>query len=281
LHTGGVHNHNAVNSWNVSIWTDGVLVTTAWYGTTSDQRIKKNIQPVASMLETINKIEIMSFDFIDSANNKRDECGVIAQQLETIFPNAVDTSIGVIPCYLKFATSQIVVEDDVHILFDYDHNDVEQQFKVGDKIKIHAGQKTATIDKDKGSHHVVVKSIINGGFITEKWKDYDVNDGVFVYGKEVDDFRNVDKEQLGILALKGVQELSSSVSSLNGTCASLQAANAATSSQIAALHGTCAALQAVNALLQQENTQLKSQVAALLQSQASLVAWAQAQGFSG
>jgi cell division protein FtsB len=83
----------------------------------------------------------------------------------------------------------------------------------------------------------------------------------------VDDFRNVDKEQLGILALKGVQELSSSVASLNGTCASLQAANA---------------------LLQQENAQLKSQVtdlqaanAAASSQMAALMDWARAQGFSG
>ena len=294
LHTGGVHNHNSAWSWNVSIWTDGVLVTSAWYGTVSDQRIKKNIQPVGPMLETINKIEIVSFDFIDEPNNKRDECGIIAQQLETVFPNAVDTSIGVIPCYLKFATNQHNVGDDVHILFEYDNNDVQQQFKVGDKIKIHAGQKTATVDKDKGSHHVVVKSMIDGGFITEKWKDYEAEDGVFVHGKEVDDFRNVDKEQLGILALKGVQELSSSVAALNGTCAALQAANATTSSHLAALNGTCATLQAAEALLQQENAQLKSQMATLngtcasLQAanaatssqMAALMAWAQAQGYS-
>jgi hypothetical protein len=274
LHSGGAHMHSAHGTWEVAIWAEKAIVTTYWFGTVSDQRIKKNIQPVGTMLETINKIEIMSFDFIDSANNKRDECGVIAQQLETVFPNAVDTSTGVIPCYLKFATSQYLVNGDVYILFDYDHNDVQQQFKVGDNIKIHAGQKTDTIDKDKGSHHVVVKSIIDGGFITAPWKDYDENDGVFLHGKEVDDFRNVDKEQLGILALKGVQELSSSVTSL-------QAANAAASSQMTALHGTCASLQ-------QENTQLKSQVeslssshAALLESHAALLAWAQAQGFSG
>lgn len=229
--------HGAYGTWPVSIWTDGMLVTSQWYGTVSDRRIKKNIQPVGSMLETINKIEIMSFDFIDSANNKRDECGIIAQQIETVFPNAIDTSTGVIPCYLKLATSQYLVEDDIHILFDYDHTDTQQQFKVGDKIKIHAGQKTDTIDKDKGSHHVIVKSIIDGGFTTEKWKDYEADDGVFVYGKEVDDFRNVDKEQLGVLALKGVQELSSMIT-----------------------------------VIQQENIELKSQVTTLSANYASLLA---------
>jgi hypothetical protein len=240
---GGVPYHNNTGTWNVAIWTEQPIITTVWFGTVSDRRIKKNIQPVGDMLETINKIEIMSFDFIDAPNNKRDECGVIAQQLETVFPNAVDTSAGFVPCYLKFATSQYLVNDDVHILFDYDHTDAQQQFKVGDKIKIHAGQKTDTIDKDKGSHHVIVKSIIDGGFIIEKWKDYEEEDTVFLHGKEVNDFRNVDKEQLGVLALKGVQELSSMVSTL-------QAVNAATSSQMDAL--------------QQENTQLKSQLADVL-----------------
>ena len=242
LHLTGATLHNQSGTWSVAIWADRAIVTSYWFGTVSDRRIKKNIQPVGSMLETINKIEIVSFDFIDELNNKRDECGVIAQQIETVFPNAVDTSIGVIPCYLKFATSQYLLDDDVHILFDYDHTDSQQNIKVGDKIKINAGQNTA----DKGSHHVVVKSIIDGGFITEKWKEYDANDGVFLHGKEVDDFRNVDKEQLGILALKGVQELSSMVSTL-----------------------------------QSENIQLKSQVASLSTSHANLLAWAQSQGFSG
>jgi uncharacterized small protein (DUF1192 family) len=121
------------------------------------------------------------------------------------------------------------VDDNVHILFDYDPTDTQQQFKVGDKIKIHAGQKTDTVEKDKGSHHVVVKSIIDGGFVIEKWKDYEEEDTVFLHGKEVNDFRNVDKEQLGVLALKGVQELSSMVT-----------------------------------VLQSENTQLKSQLANIL-----------------
>ena len=244
----GVPYHNAVGTWNVAIWTEQPIVTTVWFGTTSDRRIKKNIQPVGPMLETINKIEIMSFDFIDEPNNKRDECGVIAQQLETVFPNAVDTSAGFVPCYLKFATSQHLVNDDVHILFDYDSTDSQQNFKVGDKIKIHAGQNSD--DKDKGSHHVIVKSIIDGGFVIEKWKDYEEDDTVFLHGKEVNDFRNVDKEQLGVLALKGVQELSSMVTTL-------QAANAATSSQMAALNGTCAVLQS-------ENIQLKSQLTNIL-----------------
>jgi len=244
LVAGGLPYHNGYGTWPVAIWSDAAIVTTMWFGTVSDQRIKKNIQPVGDMLEIINMIEIVSFDFIDEPNNKRDECGVIAQQLETVFPNAVDKSIGVIPCYLKFATSQHNVGDDVHILFDYDSTDPQQNFKVGDKIKIHAGQKTDTEDKDKGSHHVVVKSIIDGGFITEKWKDYDAEDGVFLHGKEVDDFRNVDKEQLGVLALKGVQELSSMVSALNGTCAALQQENIQLKSQLTNILSRLEALEA-------------------------------------
>jgi len=259
MHPGGVAFHNASGTWAVSIWAEQAIVTSYWFGTVSDRRIKKNIKPVGSMLETINKIEIVSFDFIDEPNNKRDECGVIAQQIETVFPNAVDTSIGVIPCYLKLATSQYLVDNDLYIFFDYDSTDPQQNFKAGDKIKINAGQNTA----DKGSHHVVVKSIIDGGFITEKWKDYEENDGVFIYGKEVDDFRNVDKEQLGILALKGVQELSSMVSTLNGTCAALQQENVELKSQVATLSASMAGLSASYASLSASYASLLARLEAL------------------
>jgi hypothetical protein len=52
---------------------------------------------------------------------------------------------------------------------------------------------------------------VGSDFIVVEWEHNVVLDGlsVFVYGKEVDDFRNVDKEQLGVMAIKGIQELHS------------------------------------------------------------------------
>ena len=175
----------------------------------SDQRIKKNIQPVSSMLPVIDQIEVVSFDMIDSIGNPRNECGVIAQQVEQVFPNAVDRTQGIIPCYMTHAISQQEVEGEVHILFSYDPLNKDQTFKEGDKIKlVLATSQENGNPKDKDIDNiVVVKRVLMNGFVTDKWKDYDSTDLVFVYGKEVPDLRHVDQEQLGVLGLRGVQEL--------------------------------------------------------------------------
>jgi hypothetical protein len=57
------------------------------YGTTSDQRLKKNIVDAGSALEKINSIRIRSFDWIET--NTSNDFGVIAQELETVAPECV------------------------------------------------------------------------------------------------------------------------------------------------------------------------------------------------
>jgi hypothetical protein len=57
------------------------------YGTTSDQRLKKNIVDADSALEKINSIRIRSFDWVETSN--KSDFGVIAQELETVAPECV------------------------------------------------------------------------------------------------------------------------------------------------------------------------------------------------
>lgn len=95
----GVPNHNAWGTWQVSLYARQVILTDNFFGTISDIRTKKNIKPCGSMLSIINQIEIVSFDFIDP-RNMSDDCGVIAQQLISVFPNAVSKTNGFIPCFL-------------------------------------------------------------------------------------------------------------------------------------------------------------------------------------
>ena len=60
------------------------------YNTTSDQRLKENIVDAPSSLNTINNIQIRSFDWKETGNHV--EHGVIAQELHDVFPDAV--SVG-------------------------------------------------------------------------------------------------------------------------------------------------------------------------------------------
>jgi len=68
--------------------TGGIVVggTSTAFNTTSDRRLKENIVNANSQLETIKNIQIREFDWI---NANKHEVGVIAQELEEVYPNAV------------------------------------------------------------------------------------------------------------------------------------------------------------------------------------------------
>ena len=59
------------------------------FNTTSDRRLKENIVDASSQLETINNIQVREFDWKYCGHH---QVGVIAQELETIVPDAV--SVG-------------------------------------------------------------------------------------------------------------------------------------------------------------------------------------------
>ena len=57
------------------------------YNTTSDQRLKENIVDAGSGLEKLSNVKIRAFDWID--NKIHSDFGVIAQELQTVAPEAV------------------------------------------------------------------------------------------------------------------------------------------------------------------------------------------------
>ena len=60
--------------------------TSVNFNTTSDERLKKNIVDASSQLDTIKNIKIREFDW---KKNDFHEVGVIAQEIKTVVPNAV------------------------------------------------------------------------------------------------------------------------------------------------------------------------------------------------
>ena len=57
------------------------------FNTTSDERLKENIRPSAKGLGDVMKIQVSDFNY--KSNPEHDETGFIAQQLYTVFPDAV------------------------------------------------------------------------------------------------------------------------------------------------------------------------------------------------
>lgn len=62
--------------------------TSGAYSALSDERMKKNIQPMTSMLDKINKLKPVSYTF-KTDNNNRLHLGFIAQDVQKIFPSFV------------------------------------------------------------------------------------------------------------------------------------------------------------------------------------------------
>jgi hypothetical protein len=188
-------------------------ISSSTFTTSSDIRIKKNIKLATSMLPIINQLEIVSFDFIDP-KYPSDDCGLIAQQVKDVFPNAITKTFGVIPCFfVKEKTHFIDENDNLVILFD-----TNEPVNIGDKIKILYGLNPAF----EAEVIVTVLKVVNGGFVCEKWDKYNNNVSILIYGKEVDDLHTIDKDKLGIMALKGLQKLDIIIKQQKQTISTLQ-----------------------------------------------------------
>ncbi|RZV55692.1 MAG: tail fiber domain-containing protein, partial [Flavobacteriaceae bacterium] len=58
------------------------------YSAVSDRRLKKNIEPLGTVLEKVNQLEVVDYNFIHQQESKK-YTGLIAQEVEVLFPNLV------------------------------------------------------------------------------------------------------------------------------------------------------------------------------------------------
>ncbi len=193
---------NSLNAWsntwgaNVSIFGMGSLLTGESFIAASDERVKKNIQPIADALDKIRLLDVVSYDRIDY-REKGVDAGVVARNVRSVLPKAVHTSRHMIPNIYLPAT-HMKIRSGVLVEVKCDDKDIKE----GSKVKL------MIVQGDKEIEHVSNMTNWTGSsFEVEEWKEYSEEDKVFAYGVEVDDFLNVDKEQVGILAAGAVKEL--------------------------------------------------------------------------
>jgi hypothetical protein len=125
---------------------------------------------------------------------------LIAQQVEEVFPNAVSITTDVIPDVFKMAT---VIEGFIAL---------STNLKVGEKVKL-IFENSEMIAK--------VIQVNDHGFVVDQYQDGDV----FVYGRQVEDFRTIDYEAIAMLnvsatqeSLKRIRELERQNKELKATC---------------------------------------------------------------
>ena len=245
LGSGGVG--GSATGMGTSLLIDGWGITRGAWGAISDKRIKKNIEPVTNIMSIIKQIEVVHYDYINR-NEGRDECSVIAQQLQQIFPNAISTQTDIIPNIIKYAT-HTKTNEMITILVAIDNTvDTQKDIVVGSTLKCYV---TGNDDSEREEQSVIHSiDIPNGIIVIPAWNNYVPEDKLFVYGTKVHDFLVVDKPQLGIMALQGVKEQQDIIDQQSTQLASQSTQLASQSTQLASQSTQLTTLQTQLATLQ-------------------------------
>jgi hypothetical protein len=163
----------------------------------SDARIKTNKKISNSIedLQTLLKLEITDYEYIDQVGKgKGVHKGLIAQQVESIFPQAVSQDTDFIPSIYTMASK---LEADL---------DKEQLSITIDKAhELQAGDLVRLIIDTKEVEKEVVQIIDSKTFVVKDWTE--TTEKLFVFGKEVDDFRSVDYDAVAMLGVSATQQL--------------------------------------------------------------------------
>ena len=199
----------------------------------SDERIKKNITDVPDnlSLQMIRDLPIRYYNYIDEVSKGTNNViGFIAQEVKEILPNAVGTGPDYIPDEYRALdgfTWEPTNDNKYKLLCNItDCSGVDYYFKVGD-------------DLNEEITDVYVTGNSDNSFTFDKTYQY-----VFCFGKKVNDFHTIDKNQIFAVGMSALQEVDRQ----------LQAEKAKTTN-----------LETQVVTLESENATLKTQVTDILQ----------------
>ncbi|RYU93840.1 tail fiber domain-containing protein [Emticicia agri] len=203
IHNLGNGNYDVSILANHNIVTKGSFVSSQSV-TSSDVRIKNivGVSDAAKDLALLLQLKITDYRY-------KDEVGmgnqlfkkVIAQEVEAVYPEAVKQITSIIPDIYSLAekTAYDATQKRLTVVLAKDY-----QLKAGDKIKV--------IHPVHGEVTTIIESVKDKSFTLNNWL-YE-SEKLFVYGREVKDFRTVDYEALSMLGISAIQQLAKEVEEL-------------------------------------------------------------------
>jgi hypothetical protein len=200
----GSVNSNSTNSpYNYSIYainsigtSDKIVASSAIYF--SDQRIKTNIENIdAEMaLESIRKIEPKKYEYIDTIGKGSEPTwGFVAQQVKNVLEYTVSTSKNFIPDIYELC--EVVDEKTIRLINKTTHN-----LTVSSSMK--------AISKNHGELFFSIKEILDDETfsINESINQDDIFENkIFIYGQEIDDFNNLDKNAIFTITTAALKQV--------------------------------------------------------------------------
>lgn len=187
---------------NYSIIANGAIYA-GGYHTGSDNRIKqisKRTSGLAS-LDVIRQLQFTDYTYIDKIEHgTRERRGLIAQEVERILPAAITQSTAFVPDVYDRPTAIHFDAASQAVTIDLQK---AHGLKVDDVVSliVEEGKKEATVSGVPTPTSFVVKAEKNPG-------------RVFVFGKQVKDFRTVDYDQVFSTGISAIQELDRQVQSM-------------------------------------------------------------------
>lgn len=181
------------------------------YNAFSDSRIKKDIMQLNSdqQLAELNKLKVVNYAYIDQLlNGNKIKTGFIAQEVEEVNAQFINQATDFIPSVFALAQSVSINEDLLQLTTEKPHG-----FEKGDLVKLYAQGKKEFILR--------IEEVRNSqSFSVNGWSES--LDNIFIYGKQVKDFRAIDFDQITALSVGAIQELSKQVEILKLENESLQ-----------------------------------------------------------
>jgi hypothetical protein len=189
-------NTSATSNPNTAIYVNGIIRTTGNLYKISDRRIKANIHLVTDVLPLLHALTFVSYDPIDQSS-KKVPIGLIAQDVRTVIPDTVMLRSDFIPSILQLPS-----------FFYHDTSFIKCTFSksvdviVGDRIKIFIGN-----NDDIKEKIVSVLFVSDTCIHTDVWDGFDSSHKIFFYGKQINDFHYVEKQDIGLIGVAGIQQL--------------------------------------------------------------------------
>lgn len=176
----------------------------------SDARIKSiiGISDSKKDLRTINAIQITDYSFKDKVKyGNKPFKKVIAQQVETVYPQVVSKHVDFVPNVYQVTSSIEKTPGGYLLSFAGNHNISQQAKKLQVFMDDSNSKKEFDIISIPSPNQVIIQATaLNASRL-------------FVYGEEVNDFRSVDYEGLATLNISATQELNKELMELKKTVA--------------------------------------------------------------
>jgi len=230
-----------------------ILIRGNYLWVVSDKRIKKNIRDIngATALSQIRQIQPKIYNNIDITKGRGDVYGFIAQDIEDIITNASSKIPDYIPNF--YCKGDIVTIDQTNHIYEITSENELKYEKVLDasgnettnyKIRVYDDTNKPYICELL--HRIDAKTIrvkCDKEYIFSTVEEY--KNKVFIYGQEVHDFHNLDKNAIFTVATAALQEVDRQQQADKARIAELETTVASLETTVASLESTVATQQSL------------------------------------